>query len=410
MVARLAAIIVAVSSMLVGVSSSIDAAQPVRTSATPHAAVVGLPATPAFDGNPCSVPARDDPTCPVWNRCSHLSSCTGDAPDPALIKAGSSYVVLSTGTALGNSIQVLVSDRIDGGYHAWPMGQCPTGSGPVACRLRYGSSAFGIDGRQGLPGWTVPGTQMAPSAAFVGGRWVMYFAGVSTTTGRSCLGVAELDPRYRGSGRAISLPSDPSSPPLFVAPGSSPGPLRCEPPKRYGTAVGLVDPSVFVNPGDGTPWLLYKTNDGSSPLPAHLLVQQLTPDGLHLTGPAHLLLSQDTRVFPWQQTIENPEMVIASGGFHLLFSAGLWDTAGYGEAEAACLGPAGPCWPPSARFLTSTATAAGPGGASVLRVAGALAMAVAAWSPSCIGYPGHGSPSGCTTGARRLFVGPLAIG
>ena len=395
MLARLATALVAASSLLAGGTAVVAAAPAVS-----RGAVVNLPA----------VPARDDPTCPIWNRCSHLASCTGDAPDPALIKAGSQYLVLSTGTALGNSIQVLVSDRVDGGYHAWPVGQCPTDSGPIACRLRYGSSAFGIDGRQGLPAWTVPGTQMAPSATFLDGRWVMYFAGRSTTTSRSCLGVAELDPRYRGPGRSIELPSDPSAPPLFVTPAASPGPLRCEPARRYGTAVGLVDPSVFVNPGDGTPWLLYKTNDGSSPLAAHLLVQQLTPDGLHLTGPAHLLLSQDSRVFPWQATIENPEMVIAAGGFHLLFSAGLWDTTGYGEAEAACLGPSGPCWPPGAPFLTSTPTAAGPGGASVLRSHGTLEMAVAAWSPACIGYPGHATPQGCTTGARRLFVAPLAIG
>jgi len=404
---RLASVILAVSTLLVGLPSAASAS---ASSAEPRAAQVSLPIAPAFDGNPCTTPARDDPTCPVWNRCSHLGSCTGDAPDPALIKAGSTYLVLSTGTALGNSIQVLVSDRIDGGFHAWPMGECPSSSGPVACRLRFGSSAFGVGGSAGLPTWTVPGTQMAPSAAFVGGRWVMYFAGVSTSTGRSCLGVAELNPRYRGSGRSIVLPTDPASPPLFVPPASSPGPLRCEPAKRYGTSVGLVDPSVFVNPGDGAPWLLYKTNDGSSPLAAHLLAQRLTPDGLHLTGPAHLLLSQDARTFPWQATIENPEMVIAGGGFHLLFSAGLWNTSGYGEAEAACIGPAGPCWPPSSPFLTSTPTAAGPGGASVLRVGGGLMMAVAAWSPACIGYPGHASPPGCTTGARRLFVAPLALG
>ena len=376
----------------------------------PRVAVASLPATPAFDGNPCGVPARDDVTCPKWNRCAVLASCTGDAPDPALIKAGSSFVVLTTGTALGKSIQVLVSDRVDGGYHGWPMGLCPATAGLVACRLRYGSSAFGIDGRQGLPTWTVPGTQVAPSAAFIAGRWVMYFAGTSTTTNRSCLGVATLDGRYAGSGRSIAFPTDPNAAPLFVAPADSPGPLRCEPPRRYGTAVGLVDPSVFVSPTDGTPWLLYKSNDGSSTAPAHLLAQQLTPDGLHLTGTVHLLLTQDTTAFPWEATIENPEMVAAGGGFHLLFSAGLWDTAGYGEAEAVCVGPAGPCWPAARRFFTSTPTAAGPGGASVAWVHGSPEIALAAWSPDCIGYPGHAVPSGCTTGARRLFVTSLGLG
>ncbi len=376
----------------------------------PRATVTAGPlATPAFDGNPCGHPARDDPSCPTWNRCSRLASCTGDAPDPTIIKAGAAFLAISTGTPLGNSLQVLVSDHATSGYHAWPMGQCPTPGGSVACRLRYGSSAFGIDGRQGLPSWTLPGTQLAPAAAFLDGRWVLYFAGRSASTGRYCLGVAVLDERYAGRATAIRLPTDPTSPPLFIAPPTSTGPLRCEPPSRFGRTMGLVDPSVFVDPVDGTPWLAYKANDGSSPLAAVLLAQQLTPDGLHLTGKAHLLLTQDSASLLWEATIENPEMVQIQGRYRLLFSAGLWNTAGYSEAMATCTGPSGPCRQPNRPFLTSTPTAVGPGGGSVLTVDGTLDMAVAAWNPTCVGYPGQSTPSGCSTGARRLFVVPLEV-
>ena len=400
--ARLAAVLLALVAVL-GVAPEV-------AGAGPRSVVASLPATPAFDGNPCGTPARDDPGCPTWNRCSRLKSCTGDAPDPTIIHAGSAYLALTTGTALGNSLQVLVSDRVDGGYHAWPLGQCATPGGTVACRLRYGSSAFGIDGRQGLPSWTVPGTQVAPSAAFLAGRWVLYFAGQSTSTGRSCLGVAVLDPRYAGAGDAIVLPTDPAAPPLFTTPAGSPGPLRCEPPRRYGTAMGLVDPSVFVDPTDGTPWLAYKANDGSSAAPAALLAQQLTTDGLHLTGRAHLLLAQDAAAHPWESTIENPELLVVGGRTRLLFSAGLWSTDGYGEAMATCAGPQGPCTAPRQPFLTSTPTAAGPGGASAIMLDGVREMAVAAWDPSCVGYGALAVPAGCTTGARRLFVAPLRAG
>ena len=156
--------------------------------------------------------------------------------------------------------------------------------------------------------------------------------------------------------------------------------------------MGLVDPSVFVDPVDGTPWLAYKANDGSSPLAAVLLAQQLTPDGLHLTGKAHLLLTQDSASLPWEATIENPEMVQIQGRYRLLFSAGLWNTAGYSEAMATCTGPSGPCRQPNRPFLTSTPTAVGPGGGSVLTVDGTLDMAVAAWNPTCVGYPGQSTP------------------
>ena len=360
---------------------------------------VAKPTSPAFDGNPCSAPARDDPTCPIWNRCSRLQSCTGDAPDPSVVKAGSTYVAFTTGTALGNSIQVLVSNSVDSGYHAWPMADC---TGPDSCRSRSGSSAFGALGDQGLPSWTIPGTQIAPAAVFLGGRWLLYFAGRSRTTGRFCIGVAELNPIYRSIGRTIAFPTSATSPPLFQS--ASDTPLRCEPPVVYGTSVGVVDPSVFVDPTSGAPFLLYKTNDGSSSLPARLLSQPLSPNGLTLLRGANLLLTQDTVGFPWSTTIENPELGWSAGSYHLLYSAGQWDSAGYVEADAVCAGPAGPCWPSPSPVLKSRRGIAGPGGASLLTVRGTTSMAFHAWDPTCIGYAGSVPAGSCTTGARHLFV------
>ena len=40
-----------------------------------------------------------------------------DAPDPAVVRFGSSYYAYTTGTSWGNRIGVLVSDRPDGGFH-----------------------------------------------------------------------------------------------------------------------------------------------------------------------------------------------------------------------------------------------------------------------------------------------------
>ena len=228
------------------------------------AGLASLPSAAAFGGNPCVAPP-DAGTCEDWNSCAKLLSCTGDAPDPAIIRMKDQYWAFTTGTALGNSIQVLVSSTPTGGYHGWYQVQCrrPGQWTTFACPARWGSSAFGTDGATGLPPWTSRGEQTSPSPLLIGGRLLMYYDAIRDATHHYCLAVAQLRPRDLAADGSMKAPE-------FIPAYGSQGPLACDPPSGYAQGVGLIDPEPFVDPATHTPWLLYKSNEGNSPQPASM--------------------------------------------------------------------------------------------------------------------------------------------
>ena len=77
---------------------------------------------------------------------------------------------------------------------------------------------------------------------------------------------------------------------------------------------------------------MWKSNDGGSTQPAYLWSQQLSADGMSLVGSPHQLLAQDSVDFPFESTIENPDMAYADGTYFLLFSAGIWNSPSYSES------------------------------------------------------------------------------
>ena len=193
-------------------------------------------------------------------------------------------------------------------------------------------------------------------------------------------------------------PRPPSRPADPVFTDNPPIPFLCQP--QFG---GAIDPSPFIDPVTGNAYLVWKSNDGGSTQPARLWSQQLSANGLSVIGSPHLLLTQDTATFPWETTVENPDMVDVGGTYFLLFSTGQWNSSSYSETYAECAGPAGPCiQSQAAPLLSNTATAAGPGGGSLFQdAAGNWYLGYAAWQPGCTDYS--------CGGARRLFVAPATI-
>ena len=208
-------------------------------------------------------------------------------------------------------------------------------------------------------------------------------AGQPDDSGSNCLSVA-TDPDLTASDPAFT--------------DSSTVPLVCD-----GNLGGAIDPSPFVDPATGLPYLIWKTNDGGSDQPARLWSQELGPDGTTLIGQPQLLLTQDSTDFPFESTIENPQMVSSGGKYYLLMSTGVWDSSSYGETAVACAGPEGPCENPAqGPFLTSYPGPAGPGGGMLFQDAsGDWQLAYAAWPSSCTNY-------GCG-GTRRFFVAPASV-
>jgi hypothetical protein len=289
-----------------------------------------------------------------------------DAPDPDVVVAGDTYYAYTTGTSWGNHIGILRSSQPDTGW------QTITGT-------QFGSSAFPSVSHVGAPApWQVPATQHAPGVFFRGGRWVMYYGAQNKATGRWCL--------------AIATATSPAGP--FVdRTGSTP--WFCL--DSFG---GVTDPSPFVD-ANGRAWLHFKSNTGAVVAPARLWAVQLSSDGMRMTSFPQIVLTQLTGLYPWQTTIENPQMFIRGGQYYLLFSGGQWDGPDYGQAYAVCQGPAGPCsLPLPTPFLVKYGAVLGPGGGSAfVDPLGRAWLAYHGWNGPCTSYS--------CGGARLLFVAPL---
>ena len=284
-----------------------------------------------------------------------------DAPDPDIVRSGSTWYMFTTGTTWGNHIGVLTSTDPASGWH-------------TINNLSYGSTAIGP-----LPAWEQDNTQTSPGVYAWGGRYVMFYDAIDRANGLYCLSVA----------------TSPSLGTPFT--DNSSGPLECQT-----TLGGSIDPSPFVDV-DGTPWLLWKSNDGSSSSVSDVWAVPLAADGATPAGAPRFVMAKDSSAHPWETTVDDPQMVVVGGTRYLFFTGGDWQSAAYAVGYAVCSSVTGPCTQPQAGpILASYGPAAGPGGGSVAQdAAGNWWLAYAAWSPGCTNY-------GCG-GRRQLYVAPLSF-
>jgi hypothetical protein len=234
-----------------------------------------------------------------------------------------------------------------------------------------GQTAARKDAMPSLGSWVAFGGNWAPSVMWnaTAGKYVMYYTALSKTVssgqGRECVGVA-----------TSSAPDGP-----FVDSNSQP--LTCAGPGDN------IDPSPF---DDGSNlWLQYADDGG-------IRSQQLSADGLHLTGSVSTLLTADKG--SWEDgRIEAPSMVTAPGGGVLLFYSGnVFDNPQYAVAVAHCDSAATECTrlDPSP-ILTSSQ---GPGGQTPFQLQnGSWRLAYHAWR-DVVGYP---------NGRRLLHITSMTI-
>jgi hypothetical protein len=273
-------------------------------------------------------------------------SFDANAGDPDVVFSNGVYYAFTTGTALGNHIQALVN----------------TSGNPAGAYGSYTGHSYGSTALATTPAWQQPNTQTSPGVASIGGHWVMWYdasaAGHPVDSGFSCLAVAT----------ATTL--SPSHPVFTDNSGGSP----------WCPTGGVLDPSPFVDPMTHLPYLVWKSNDGSSSAPSRVWGVQLNGDGTGFVGSPSVLLT----VTPAEQTTDDPQLVASGGSYFLLFSGGNFEDASYNEQLATCSGPLGPCSNPPGPFLTSYGNAHGPGGGSIFQdSAGHQWLAFAAWSSAC---------------------------
>jgi Glycosyl hydrolases family 43 len=291
----------------------------------------------------------------------------GNAGDPDVVFSDGTFYAFTTGTALGNHIQVLVDTT----------GNPSTGYGSYTGQP-YGSTAL-----PDPPSWQQVNTQTSPGVASIGGHWVMWYdaslAGHPADSGFSCLAVAT----------ATTL--TPTSP---VFTDDSTGSPWCP-------AGGVLDPSPFVDPTTHAAYLVWKTNDGSSSAASQVWGVPLSADGTSFAGSPSLLMT----VTAAESTTDDPQLVTSAGAYYLLFSGGNYENSSYNEQLATCAGPLGPCSNPPGPFLTTYGGAYGPGGGSIFQDAsGNQWLAYAAWNNPC---------SNCTSNLvanqRQLYVAPTDL-
>jgi glycosyl hydrolase family 43 len=285
-----------------------------------------------------------------------------DAPDPDVVSVNGTYYAFTTGGTFGHIQEFQSTDLAD-----WTPVPSP---GPLT----------------GEPTWVNPGLEWAPSVAEMDGTWVMFYATFAEYLDAECITEAFAT--------TVAGP--------YV--NSSTGPFVCLPsPTAKGSTfnAGDIDPDVFVDDDDGTPYLLWKANPGGLVASATIWSQRLSPDGRSFApgSSATELIDQDQS---WELTVENPDMVLHGGTYYLFYSGGTYEGPSYAVGYAVCAGPSGPCGKPDDQpILRSRTSVVGPGGEWAFQDgAGQWWMAYAAWTAGAVGYP---------RGARSLRMDPLCF-
>lgn len=274
---------------------------------------------------------------------------SGDFADPSMLVANGRYYSYATG--FGSNLQAISSsDLVTWGAVRDPLPK--------------------------LPSWGEPGLTWAPAVAQFGSTYVMYYTVRSRSLRMQCISVA-----------TAATPDGP-----FI--DSSRTPLTCQ--KKLG---GSIDPQPFVSP-NGTPYLVWKSDNNAVGQPTSLWSQRLSADGRSVVGsPTNLL----TATASWQRgVIEGPSMWSNNGAYYLFYGANGWNSADAAIGYATCSGPLGPCINQSvtAAWMTSHGAGIGPSGPTIFTDAtGSTRIAYHAWTEG-VGYG---------NGVRSLWIDTVSF-
>lgn len=274
----------------------------------------------------------------------------GDFPDPEVIRVGDEYYAYAT-QAGSTNVQLLTSPDMAGWQH---LG----------------------DALPSLPGWAGSGFTWAPAVLRRDAGFVLYYTVREPGSGRQCISLATAD----GAGGPFV---DTSAQPLIFQLDRG----------------GSIDPCAFTD-GDGTPYLLWKSDDNALNRPTSLWGQGLAADSLSLVGDPVELLRQDQG---WEAPlIEGPAMWLSGSTYFLFYSANWWESADYAIGYGTGPSPLGPFEKVtrSGPWVASHGDEAGPGGPSLFTDPESRPhMAYHAWTPGTVGY--------AQGGARSLRIHPL---
>jgi len=202
-----------------------------------------------------------------------------DAPDPDIVLSDGTFYAFTTGTTWGNQIAIAKTTSSD------PALGWGTLSGGQS-----GSSAFAENSDTAPPAsWEMNNTPTSPGVFFYAGEWIMFYDAAEQSTGRYCISVA--------TAATITGPYQ----------DNSSGPLVCQ--LSLG---GSIDPQPFVDPVSGLPYLIWKSNDGSSSSASTVWTQPIAANGVSLSGSPTAIFTIASGPDPWETTTDDPPMAVVS--------------------------------------------------------------------------------------------------
>ena len=270
----------------------------------------------------------------------------GDFPDPFVLAVDGGWLAVATNTR-GANVPLLRSADLK----TW---------------------TWAGDAMPQQPAWVEAGRTWAPAILPRGGSYVLYFCAHAKGSDKQEIGCAVSD---KPEGPYTSA----ATAPLIDTPEQG----------------GAIDPSPFVD-DDGRAYLLWKNDGNSMNLPTRIWIRELTADGTAFVGPPVVLL---WRTAGWENPlVEGPSMVKHDGVYHLFYSGGWWESAGYGVGHAIGRSLTQKFTKTSVNgpLLGSHDDIEGPGGQEFFRGPDGPWVAFHAWKKGQVGY-GHG-------GARSLHV------
>ncbi|GGK28944.1 hypothetical protein GCM10008955_23320 [Deinococcus malanensis] len=271
-------------------------------------------------------------------------------PDPHILRVGKTYHAYATNTANAN---------------------VPHATSRNLLQWERAGDAMPI-----LPTWAAGGRTWAPEVAKVGKKYVLYYTAQHADSGRQCIGAA-----------SATSPAGPFR-------DASSKPLVCQ----LGEG-GSIDANPFLD-ADGKWYLLWKNDGNCCNQATNIYIQQMSSDGLRLTGKATSLI-QNFEL--WEgNVIEAPSLHRAGGVYYLLYSAGPFDSTLYSVGYATAKRITGPYRKaPENPILVSKGKVAGPGHQTIVQDgAGRTWLAYHAWDEARIGD---------AVGYRSLHLSPITF-
>jgi len=252
-----------------------------------------------------------------------------DAPDPFMLVSEGVYFAYST-NAQGCNIPCMVSADLT-------------------------SFALNQDALPQLPNWAqpLPGSVWAPAVWInAPGRYILYYVchiAAATYAKIYNISINSLPESVRENGKQC-ISSAVASTPVGPFVDSSSAPLVCPP-----DSTNVLDPTIFVDPNDNTPYLIWVNNG-----PSLIGARELSSDGQSFVGSAVELISP---TLGWENGVtEGPGMRFNSGKYYLTYSGNDYDSSSYAVGYAECKTPLGPCDKHGNPILVSKSPCLGPGG------------------------------------------------